>query len=231
MDKLGEFTEFLKTVDLERYRKRTSHIRFFEMNLPKGIQAISLLYQVYWIERKFISFEDFYQRYLQEHKEKLEAFRKETTLCEPDFYRGLEARTYRTWAGLITQIHAGYVAEKVFGVGNVKMSSELDHAGADIRVEYKNHNLNYQIKKTSFAGVRSPTPLPRKATLDGKNMGVFYEVPNSAIFKNPKRKDGTNRKAFQRFNENPKIKRLDNGFIIFTDYVFKIEKNVIDASG
>ena len=65
----------MKTVDLKGYRKKYASIKIVEMDLPKDIQAIVLLYQVYWIEKIFISFEDFYERYLEEKKEMIEAFR------------------------------------------------------------------------------------------------------------------------------------------------------------
>jgi len=149
MNKLQEFTEFLKTVDLKKYRKQYAYIKIVEMDLPKNIQAIVLLYKVYWEEKKFLTFEEFYNRYFEEKKELLEEFRIKTTMCKDCFYRGIKARIYRTWAGLITQIHAGYVAESVFGDGSVEMSRELDSLGADIRVKYKGHILNYQVKKTS----------------------------------------------------------------------------------
>ena len=128
---LEKFEKFLKTVDLQGYRKQYSRIKIVEMDLSKDIQAIELLYKVYWSERKFLSFDDFYERYLKEKKKPLEKFRLKSTMCKDCFYRGLKARIYRTWAGLITQIHAGYVAESVFGDGTVSMSAELDSQGAD----------------------------------------------------------------------------------------------------
>ena len=140
------------------------------MDLSKDIQAIELLYKVYWDEKKFVSFDNFYKRYLKEKKEAVEKFKIKTTMCDDCFKRGLKARIYRTWAGLITQIHAGYVAESVFGKGLVIMSEELDHQGADMRVEYKGHFLNYQVKKTSFSGVMSRRPLPRKKKIKSRKL-------------------------------------------------------------
>ena len=133
---LEKFNKFLKTIDLQCYRKKYSRIKIVEMDLDKDIQAITLLYKVYWDEKKFLSFDKFYKRYLKEKKKLAERFRLKTTMCNDCFRRGLEARIYRTWAGLITQIHGGYVAESVFGKGSVNMSKELDSMGADIRVQY-----------------------------------------------------------------------------------------------
>ena len=38
------------------------------MDLPKEVQAINMLYKVYWDQKKFLSFEDFYKEYLNKYK-------------------------------------------------------------------------------------------------------------------------------------------------------------------
>ena len=225
---IKEFNKFLKTVPLKNYRKRYSSIKIVEMDLPKDIQAIELLYKVYWDEKKFISFDDFYKRYLQEKKELLEKFRNKTTMCKDCFVRGIEARIYRTWAGLITQIHGGYVAESVFGRGTVSMSRELDSLGADIRVKYKNHILNYQVKKTSFSGVMSRVPLPRKKKNEGENIDIKYEVPT--CLSDPKTKKGEFRVPCLRFLEDKRTTAFGNGFVVFTSETFLPKKKEIDIS-
>ena len=225
---LEKFNKFLKTVDLKGYREKYSHIKIVEMDLPKDIQAIELLYKVYWNEKKFLSFDDFYERYLKEKKEAIGKFKIKTTMCSDCFDRGLEARIYRTWAGLITQIHAGYVAEVVFGEGTIFMSEKLDHQGADIRVEYKGYFLNYQVKKTSYSGVMSRKPLPRKKKLKGKSIDMKYEVPT--CLSDPKTKKGEFRKPYLRFLEDKRTKALENGFVIFTLYTFEGKKKEIDNS-
>ncbi len=225
---IEEFNKFLKTVPLKNYRKRYSSIKIVEMDLPKDIQAIELLYKIYWDEKKFISFDDFYKRYLQEKKELLEKFRNKTTMCKDCFVRGIEARTYRTWAGLITQIHGGYVAESVFGKGTVSMSRELDSLGADIRVKYKNHILNYQVKKTSFSGVMSRVPLPRKKKNEGENIDIKYEVPT--CLSDPKTKKGEFRVPYLRFLEDKRTTAFGNGFVVFTLETFLPKKKEIDSS-
>lgn len=225
---LKKFDMFLQTVPLKDYRKKYSAIKIVEMDLPKEIQAINLLYKVYWEEKRFISFEKFYERYLEEKKELLEKFRIKTTMCTDCFIRGIEARTYRTWAGLITQIHGGYVAESVFGEGTVSMSRELDSLGADIRVNYKNHILNYQVKKTSFSGVMSRVPLPRKKKNDGENIDIKYEVPT--CLSDPKTKKGEFRLPYLRFLNDKRTKAFDNGFVVFTKDSFEPKKKEINNS-
>lgn len=223
-----EFEKFLETVDLFAYRQRFSSIKIVEMDLPKDIQAIELLYRAYWDEKSFLTYEDFYKRYLKERADKLERFRKKITMCKDCFYRGLEARIYRTWAGLITQIHAGYVAESVFGTGTVFMSAELDSKGADIRVAYKGYFLNYQVKKTSHSGVKSGRPLPRKGKLDGEPIDIKYEVPT--FLSDPKTKKGEFRKPYLRFLEDKRTRALKNGFVVFTKHTFESKKAEIDKS-
>lgn len=224
---LNEFDKFLKTVNLKGYRKKYSHIKIVEMDLSKNIQAIKLLYKIYWDEKKFISFDNFYKRYLKEKKSAIKIFKIKTTMCDDCFDRGLKARIYRTWAGLITQIHAGYVAESVFGKGAISMSEEIDHQGADIRVKYKGHFLNYQVKKTSYSGVMSRKPLPRKNKLEGKPIDIKYEVPT--CLSDPKTKKGEYRKPYLRFIKDKRTKSFENGFVVFTPYAFTEDKKAIDA--
>lgn len=161
----------------------------------------------------------------------VEKFRKKLMMCENCFYRGFEARIYRTWAGLITQIHAGYVAESVFGKGSVSMSAQLDSHGADIRVGYKGHKgqfLNYQVKKTSHSGVKSGRPLPRKGKLKGEAVDIKYEVPVS--LSEPKTKKGEFRKSYLRFLKDKRTKALSNGFVVFTKLAFEPKKAETDKS-
>lgn len=225
---LEKFNDFLKTVDLQEYRKKYSQIKIVEMDLPKNIQAIPLLYKVYWDEKNFIAFDNFYKIYLKDKKKELDEFKTKTTMCNDCFNRGLKARIYRTWAGLITQIHAGYVAESVFGNGTVSMSAELDSKGADMRVEYKSYFLNYQVKKTSHSGVKSSRPLPRKGRLGGEAIDIKYEVPS--CLSDPKTKKGEFRKPYLRFLEDKRIKGFPNGFVTFTKEVFLPKKKEVDSS-
>jgi hypothetical protein len=225
---LKQFESFLQTVDLKSYRKKYSTIKIVEMDLAKDIQAIELLYNVYWEEKNFLPFDTFYARYLKDKKQNLEIFREKATMCEDCFYRGLKARIYRTWAGLITQIHAGYVAENVFGSGTVAMSRALDSQGADIRVTYKKHFLNYQVKKTTMSGVMSRRPLPRTRKLPGEPIDIKYEVPPS--LSDPKTKKGLPRKSYLRFLEDKRTRAFANGFVVFTPFAFEGKKAEIDAS-
>jgi len=221
---------FLKSVDLKAYRDKYRPIKIVEMDMPKDVQAIKMLYKVYWDQKRFLSFEDFYQEYLNSQKTEVESFRKRTIMCEDCFYRGLPARIYRTWASIITQIHAGYVAESVFGEGTVAMSEELDHQGADFQVVYKNKILNYQVKKKSFSGEIRRGKGGVKNKIEGEFIDINYEVPSGDYFENPKKKDGEYKLPYKRFQENKELKRFPNGFVVFTPYPFEQKKNEIDMN-
>ena len=226
--KLRQFDEFLESVNLSDYRKKFRPIKIVEMDLPKNIQAIRLLYEVYWDKKSFLDFDIFYGEYLKKLKKELEEFRVKTTMCRKCFYSGLPARIYRTWASIITQIHGGYVAESVFGEGAVEMSEELDHQGADFRVTYKGIKLNYQVKKETYSReVRKSKEVKNK--LDGEFVDILYNVPGNDIFENPKTKKGEFRKPYLKFMSNRCLKRFGNGFVVFTPLMFLEKKKEIDA--
>lgn len=226
---LKRFESMLLAVDLGIYRTRYLPIKIVEMDMPKNVQAIDLMYRVYWNERAFLDFDSFYKRYVDEYKELLEAFREKTTMCSECFYRGLPARIYRTWASIVTQIHGGYVAESVFGVGTVSMSAELDHKGADFQINYKGTVLNYQVKKTTHSReVRKAKKVSKQ--IPGQFIDIVYEVPQPKIFQDPYRKDGTERTEYKRFKENQSLRRLSNGFVLFTAKPFLDEKMKLDAN-
>ncbi|MFA5052962.1 MAG: TaqI family restriction endonuclease [Parcubacteria group bacterium] len=226
---LNKFTKFLESVDLKVYREKYRPIKLVEMDLPKEIQVIEMLYKVYWDQKKFLDFEDFYEEYLGSKKSEIESFRQKITMCKDCFYRGLPARIYRTWASIITQIHAGYVAESVYGDGTVAMSAELDHQGADFQVKYHGVILNYQVKKATFSReVRAEKK--SKKIIDGKFIDIKYEVPSDDYFVNPKKKDGAYKLPYSRFMTNKELKRLPNGFVVFTPFAFERERAEIDQS-
>ncbi len=224
-----KFEQFLKSINLSAYRDKYRLIKIVEMDLPKEIQAISLLYKTYWNKKEFLNYEDFYKEYLRIYKKDIENFRKKITMCKNCFYRGLPARIYRTWASIITQIHAGYVAESVFGKNNVSMSAELDHQGADFQVNYRGKILNYQVKKATFSReVR--TEKKSKNKIKGQFIDIKYEVPSEDYFKNPKKRDGKYKLPYLRFIQNKELKRLPNGFVVFTPCAFENKKKEIDKN-
>ena len=230
---LTQFETFLSTVDLAAYRTRYLPIKIVEMDLPPQVQALDQLYGVYWTRREFPSYDDFYEGYKQAKQQVIEEFRIKTTLCADCFYRGLPARIYRTWASIITQIHAGYVAESVFGEGTVTMSEELDHQGADFQVTYGNRTLNYQVKKTSFSReVRQDRPRARQP-LPGEFIEISYKVPIYDHIRQPYQLNGREfysdyRQFKETYLDTGMLKVWPNGFVVFTPLVFVQKKGEID---
>lgn len=227
------FEQFLRGINLADYRKKYLPIKILEMNMPRDTQALDTLYRVYWDEGRLPSFEDFYREYLSDHHKALRDFYKETLMCPACFRKGLEARIYRTWASIITQIHAGYVAKEIFVPGKVLMSENLDRQGADFQVQYRNGLLNYDVKKIAMSGVVGREQRPKKS-LAGKFIPIRYEVPNFEIIKNPEKKNSEGfKKAYIDFKEKyldtRLLRVLSNGFIIFTPFIFERKKKEIDS--
>lgn len=229
-DLVQKFDKFLQSVDLKGYRDKYRSIKIVEMDLPKGIQAINLLYRVYWDRKDFLDFKKFYDEYANEYKVEIDKFQEKTGMCKVCFAKGLPARIYRTWASIITQIHAGYVAESVYGNGTVAMSEELDHSGADFQVTYRGRILNYQVKKKSFSTEVRRGRGGVREQIGGEFIDINYEVPSGEYFENPKKKNGEYKLPFKRFQDNKELKRFDNGFIVFTPYTFERKKKEIDES-
>tara|TARA_Y100000310_G_scaffold335884_1_gene419020 strand:- start:561 stop:1256 length:696 start_codon:yes stop_codon:yes gene_type:complete len=226
-----KFEKFLETVNLKRFRKLYQPIKIVEMDLPREIQSIPIIYEIYWDKKRFINFNAFYKIYQKRIKNLLEKFRKKVGMCKKCFYKGLPARTYRTWASLITQIHAGYVAQSVFGKNSVDMSEELDHQGADFQVNYKKKIINFQVKKESMSREVRQSKKPKKK-IKGRFIDLKYEVPNFEIILHPYKKNKKEYKlAYKRFyNKHLKTKQLKvlkNGFVIFTPKILKeIKKRI-----
>jgi len=233
MNKSEKFEKFLQSINLKNYREQYSSVKIVEMNLPKEIQAIELLYRIYWTNEKFHNFDEFYSIYEAEKKKKLNLFQNKTGMCKNCFKKGIKARTYRTWASLITQIHAGYVAESVFSDGTVQMSEDLDHQDVDIQVSYKGNILNYDVKKEANSGVIGRSHKPKKP-IPGEKISIRYTVPNYDTILNPlKKRGGGFKKEFIMFKQNfldtKMLHILSNGFVIFAPTIFENKKKEIDG--
>src|SRR3989338_3959789 len=59
-----KFDKFLQLVNLMAYRDKYRPIKIVEMDMPREVQAINMLYKVYWDQKKFLPFKDFYKEYL-----------------------------------------------------------------------------------------------------------------------------------------------------------------------
>ena len=232
---LQQFTAFLESVDLEQYRKRFSQIKTVEMDLPRNIQALKTIYEQYWQNKDDINeplaFDKYYDVYWHTHEKDITDFWNKTGFgrnCDC-FQKGLEARIYRTWASLITQIHAGYVAESVFGKGSVRMGTELDHKNVDILIVNPMDNsekLKIQIKKETHRP--EIARMQKNVISDNGVVDIYYIVPKASDYENPfyiiPARRGELRNSLKEFlefgNPNGTLTRLKNGFVIFTKNAF-----------
>ncbi len=216
MSDLESFEEFLGSIDLEKYRKQYSPIKLVELDLPREVQSLPHIFQCYWENKSdWLLFEEFYKKYGDDLSVQIEEFRKKSLFSKETFYRGLPARTYRTWASLLTQIQGGYLAEKIYGKNNVVMSAELDWKGVDFRVLKGNSEVNMQIKKKTMSReVRAPY---KDMKYEMEIRGIVYAVPGNRYKKN-----GEERKPFRDWKNywEGKLDILDNGFVVFRKGIF-----------
>lgn len=238
---LEQYETFLKEINLAEYRERFTRVKTVEMDLPINIQALDTIYEIYWDKSEKessmpLSFDEYYDYYYSKYKKAIETFWSTTGFGKQCscFQRGLKARIYRTWASLITQIHAGYVAEKVFGKDSVEQSTILDHQGIDILVNYKNNEIKIQVKKVSKRPEISR--MYKTETSEEGYYNIWYVLVSPSDYDEPfykiKSKAGQYRdsvKAFIKYNsENGTLDRFDNGFVIFTTKEFELIKNEFD---
>lgn len=238
--KRDEFEKFLKGIDLEGYRNKYTQIKIVEMDLDKPVSIIPTkdLYNLYWdvedCERKVPTFDEFYDIYYKNNAQNIDIFWDKSGFgkdCDC-FQKGLKARIYRTWASIITQIYAGYVAEEVFGPGCVFQSAELDSKKVDILVKYSGKELKFQIKKVTGRKeiARMSDPKEKAKEL----IYLKYEVISQHDYENPKNKRTKKYKdvAKQYIKFKPStgfLDRFDNGFVVFTEKKFKYYKEKIDS--
>lgn len=223
MTRYSKFDSFVRNIDLEEYRKKYVHIKIVEMDLPREIQALKCMYKYYWEEidiNNILDFESFFEKYLSENKDNIEKFRVKVEMCPICFYKGLRARIYRTWASIITQIHAGYVAETVFGEKSINMNDELDHKGKDFTISYNGKVYGIQVKKETH---RPEARINRKN--DNENIFIHYCVPSHSDFEKPYYKKTGKIKPqmldFIQFSKDGILNRYGNGFVVFTKKIFE----------
>ena len=214
------FNNFLSSIDMDKLRNKYKHIKIVELDMPENVQCLECAYDEYWNKRrKWPYFPEFYKTYKKSIHQELETWREACSFSEETFYIGLPARIYRTWASLLTQIQGAYVAESIYGKGNVMMGVDIDHSGKDIVINIGNDRwLPIQIKKETWR-----TDIPGSLSKQKKNEYIIveYAVPTSG----PKTSKGKDSKPFNDWKNEwgDRLERMDNGFIVFKPKMF--EKN------
>lgn len=156
---LERFENFLSNIDLEAHRHQYRNIKIVELDMPKSVQALRTLYGEYWEKRaNWPDFDGFYTIYAASLAEALETWRTQALFSRETFYRGLPARIYRTWTSLLTQIQGAYVAETIFGAGNVRMNVSDDHRGKDLVIKLEEMGEFAYSNQEIVKALRSKTP-------------------------------------------------------------------------
>lgn len=220
MNSSKEYIQFLETIDLDKYRKEYSGNKSVEEDLPKNIQILPFIYEKYWDEREFISFEEFISWVISQIEDNLIAYNNKRNNFSvhaqpayPAFKEGWIARQYRTWASILTQIQFGFCCEEYYPNNKIIMNAELDSQGVDVRVV---GIADYGVKKVSN---RKDIIKMKRQESEGV-VPITYWVPQQDVIKNPKKKTGEFRKPYLDFKNDPRLDILSNGFIVFNKKVF-----------
>ncbi len=219
----GRLEDFLAGIDLLCYRNRHKDIKIVELDMPKNVQALVAMCCHYWDNRSgnYPGFDEFYHDcYLAPLRDDLEVFRKKAQFSEETFYRGLPARIYRTWASMLTQTQGAYVAEEIYGKGNVSMSVSQDHRGRDMIINIPNiGQCGLQTKKVT--GRKEARRVERVAGTKAQPINVVYEIPASG----PLTPTGKPSKAYRKWESEwgHLLNRLENGFVVFRPPMFQPE--------
>jgi len=224
LDELNAFEAFLSGIDLGAHYKKYAHIKLVELDMPREIQPLRHLYREYWKPGRLAGlpdFESFYAIYREELKTPLAAFQTKAQFSEETFWRGLPARMYRTWASILTQIQGGYAIRTVLPGTAVEMSAELDWKGIDIRVSPGGSEpINIQIKKETYSReVRAPHKI-------SKYRQTVILLPYKLTPRQLHLHSGEKSKPYKDWENQwgGKLKRLDNGFVVFRPQMFALEE-------
>ncbi len=120
-----------------------SKIKNIEMDLKGELNPSFHLDKLFFLERQWLSFEQFYYYYFDQYKD---VIKKEFGFSdEENFEKGLWARLYRTQFGFLTEYHAFYLCSEFFGKEKLNRSVELDKAGVDFQLTINDMLYNVHI--------------------------------------------------------------------------------------
>ena len=126
---LQQYESFLSSLTLH---PSLSTIKSIEMDLKGELNPSYHLDKLFFQEKKWLSFEQFYYYYFDQYKD---VIKKEFGFTdEVTFEKGLWARLYRTQFGFLTEYHAFYLCSEFFGKEKLNRSVELDKAGVDFQL-------------------------------------------------------------------------------------------------
>ncbi len=203
IEEIKQYQSFLGTLQLN---SQLAHTKTVEMDLKGKLNPTNLMQMLFFEQKRWLNFKEFYEFYLLENEHLLkETF---TNVDWEEFKKGLEARLYRTQFGLLTEYHAYFACRCIFGKEHLKRNKELDTMGVDFQLIYKNQTYNIHI----FVDTPRAWAFRRFKTENKsveKTIGWHVNLPYSL--------------RSNRFNS---LKFLPNGFGIYTSrylYYFREE--------
>lgn len=137
---IQQYESFLSSLTLY---PALSKIKNVEMDLKGELNPSFHLDKLFFQERKWLSFEQFYYYYFDQYKD---VIKKEFGFTDDAlFEKGLWARLYRTQIGFLTEYHAFHLCSDFFGKEKLKRSVELDKAGVDFQLSLNDKIFNIHI--------------------------------------------------------------------------------------
>lgn len=221
---LAEFRAFLEKIPLERYRTQLRKLKYVEQDLPRELLPLESIYRVYWVDRQFLSFHEWFKRFWNEltgNSEKSDALKRfkaeyfsfayaTSPKKEAWFRRGFRARMWRTWTAILTQMDLCYAMEAQGE--KVEASADLDMSGVDLKVQ----GVSLQISKMSAR--------KEARSVQQRIISVPYSIENPEDLdrkaKNPRAR-ASEKHAARGAAHRKYFKRLQNGFVVFSEEYVK----------
>jgi hypothetical protein len=137
---LNEYESFLGSLQLfpELFKNKT-----VEMDLKGKLNPSFMLDELFFQQKKWLSFTAFFDYYFNQHKDEIK--NRFGFSNYESFADGLRARLYRTQFGFLTEYHAFFLSAALFGEKNVTRNTELDLAGVDFQVHLHDKLYNIHI--------------------------------------------------------------------------------------
>jgi hypothetical protein len=137
---IKEYESFLGSLQLfpELFKNKT-----VEMDLKGELNPSFMLDDLFFKQKKWLSFTAFFDYYFNQHKDEIK--NRFGFSNYESFADGLRARLYRTQFGFLTEYHAFFLSAALFGEKNVSRNTELDLAGVDFQVHLHGNLYNIHI--------------------------------------------------------------------------------------
>lgn len=176
---LLEYESFLESLQLF---PQLFKVKSVEMDLKGELNPSYLLDDLFFKQKKWLSFSEFNDYYFERYKDAIKQ-----QFGYPDyqhFAEGLKARLYRTQFGFLTEYHAFFLASVLFGEENVRRGTQLDLAGVDfeIRLEQLVYNMHIFVDSPRAWAFRNyKSKFKQVNSLPGIHVNLPYSLKDGRI--------------------------------------------------